>query len=191
MILRSTTIERPMTFEDIDRFPEDGLRREVIGGTLYEAAAPERAHQKVSGRFHILFHNAVEVTGWGEVYYAPVDVRFSPIDQVQPDLLVLRRDRLDIYRGGTVFGPPDIVVEILSPSTRFYDLNQKRTLYASQAVPEFWIADPRRRELEQLAHRDGDLRPVSPDQDGRFRSTVVADLIVDPGTLFANLGPDW
>ncbi len=191
MILQSTTIERPITFEDLERFPDDGLRREVIGGTLYVAAAPERAHQKVSGRFHILFHNAGELTGWGEVYYAPVDVRFPTGDQVQPDLLVLRRDRLDIYRGGTVFGPPDIVVEILSPSTRAYDLNQKRNLYATQAVPEYWIADPRARALELLTHRDNDYQRVDPEQDGGLRSTVVPNLVVDPDKLFAGLGPEW
>ncbi len=180
-----------MTIKDLDEYPDDGPRREVIGRTLDVAAAPERAHQKVSGHFHILFHNAVEVTGWGGVYYGPVDVRFSPIDQVEPDLIVLRRARIGIHRGGTVFGTPEIVVEILSPSTRLYDLNQKRGLNESRGVPEFWIADPKSRELDLLAKPEGGFQRVSPDEDGRFRSTVAPDLFVDPATLFADLGPDW
>jgi Uma2 family endonuclease len=176
-----------MTVEDLERFPDDGLRREIIGGTLYVAAAPERPHQRVSKRLFLQFHNAVEVTGWGEVYYAPVDVRFSPIDQVQPDLLVLRRDRHDIYQGGTIFGPPDVVVEILSPSTRLYDLNQKRRLYAGQRVPEFWIADHRTDDLQILVNRGGAFDRVNPDESGLLRSTVIPELVVDPAVLFAGL----
>jgi Uma2 family endonuclease len=177
-----------LTYQDLEDFPDDGKRREIVGGKLYVSAAPLRKHQKLSGRLHILVHNQIEAAGLGEVYYAPVDVRFPNGDQVQPDLLVLLNRSLDRYRGNTVFGPPDNVVEILSPSSVSYDRVEKAELYAAQGVLEYWLADADRPELVILALRDGAYVQIQPEPDGRLRSTVVPDLIVDPARLFAGLG---
>ena len=180
-------LTRPLTVDDLDQFPDDGKRREIIEGELYVSPAPSRAHQTFSSELHNLFHQTVVVTGWGRVYSAPVDVRFSAEDQVQPDLLVIRRDRLDMYRGNTVFGPPDIVVEILSPSNRAYDLVTKARLYAAANVPELWIADPDEPGLRISALSDGQYHPVEPAADGTLRSTVVPGLVVALTDLFASL----
>ena len=90
--------------------------------------APSLAHQEVAGNLFYILHQAVTLTGWGKTYFAPVDVRFSTHNQVQPDLLVISHERLDIGRGNTVYGAPDIVVEILSPSNRNYDEVEKALL---------------------------------------------------------------
>lgn len=148
--------------------------------------APAIVHQELSGRIHYLFFQAVNLTGWGRVYYAPVDVRFSTHDQVQPDLLVIRRERLEIGRGNTVHGAPDIVVEILSPSNGKYDEVEKARLYAEGGVPEYWILDPVAHVFRMLALVDGRYVPVTPEA-GLLRSTVVPGLVVDPAELFANL----
>lgn len=182
-----SVMTRPLTADELDHFPDDGKRREVIAGELHVAAAPARVHQEFSAWLYRLLYQAAEATGWGRVYYSPVDVRFSEISQVQPDLLVLRTDHLDRYHGHTVFGPPDIIVEILSPSNRSYDENEKARLYAAAGVPEYWIADPDGLDLRLFTLRDGVYIPVEPD-GGMLRSTIVPGLTVDLATLQTELG---
>jgi Uma2 family endonuclease len=157
------------------------------------AAAPAREHQRLLGRLHVLLHEAVEEPGLGEVSMAPVDVRFSERDQVQPDLLVLLNDNLGRYRGNTVFGPPDLVVKIASPSTRRYDDVEKAHLFAANGVPESWQPVPPTPEhptggsFRIQILRSGLYVPVAPDDDGRLHSTVVPGLTVAPSALLAGL----
>ncbi len=180
---------RLLTVDELDQFPDDGKRREIIAGELYVSPAPAREHQKLAIHLSYLLYQAIELSGWGEVYFAPVDVRFSAHDQVQPDLLVIRKERREIYRGNTVYGPPDIVVEILSPSNRTYDVVEKGRLYAAAGVPEYWILDPITREFRILALVEGRYVPVEPDGEV-LRSTVVPGLAVDPAALFAKLSSE-
>src|SRR5680860_248152 len=91
-----------LTAGDLDQFPDDGKRREIIAGELYVSPAAAKLHQKLAGHLHFLFYQAVVLTGWEKVYFAPVDVRFSTNDQVQPDLLLIKNERMGIYRGHTV-----------------------------------------------------------------------------------------
>jgi Uma2 family endonuclease len=78
-------------------------------------------------------------------------------------------------------------VEILSPSTRTYDLREKANLYARYGIPEYWIADPLAPSFQMLALIDGRHVPVGPDEAGLLHSTVVPGLVVDPPALFAEL----
>ena len=116
-----------------------------------------------------------------------MDVRLSPHDVVQPDLLFIRRERLHLYQAsGVVDGPPDLVVEILSPSSRSIDLIRKPALYARGGVPEYWQADPDRRTLRIFVLRHGLYDEVLP-ENGPLRSTVLPGSVIDPTALFANL----
>lgn len=187
MAMLVAAIERPLTYEDLEGFPEDGKRREVVGGKLYVSPAPLKKHQRLSKRLVVVFHEQVERPGRAEVFHAPVDVRLPNGDQVQPDLIVLLLDHLDRYKRNTVIGPPDIVVEIFSPSSFSYDKTEKAALYAALGVPAYWQADPDTPELRILELRGGNYVPVPPDADGRLRSRLVPDLVVDPVALFAGL----
>ncbi len=137
----------------------------------------------------MLLYNAVLSTGLGHVYFAPVDVRFSGNDQVQPDLLVIRNERSGTYRGSTGHGASDIVVEILSPSNRSYDEERKARLYATASVPEYWILDPIAPDFRMLALTGAQYVPVTP-EDGQLRSTVAPGLVINPAHLFALLCAD-
>lgn len=149
--------------------------------------APTRKHQTLSRRLFLVVNTEAEAGGLGEVFYAPADVRLSPHDVVQPDLLFIRRDRLHLYQAsGVVDGPPDLVVEILSPSSRSIDLLRKPALYARGGLPEYWQADPDRRTLRIFVHRDGQYDEVLT-ENGLLRSTVLPGLVIDPAALFANL----
>jgi Uma2 family endonuclease len=178
-----------LTADELDQFPDDGKRREIIAGVLYVSPAPARPHQELSSDLHFFLYQAIDQSGAGRVFSAPVDVRFSEHNQVQPDLLAIRRERLDIYQGHTVHGAPDIVVEILSPSNASYDEVEKRQLYAAAGVPEYWILDPRVRRLTILRLSGDEYEAVEP-VESLLRSTAVVDFDIDPADLFAKLTPD-
>ncbi|MGH2531722.1 MAG: Uma2 family endonuclease [Thermomicrobiales bacterium] len=180
-------LTQPLTYKDLEQFPDDGKRYEIIDGELYVAAAPAKSHQRLSRRLLRAIDGAAEASGSGEVFYAPVDVRFSETSQVQPDILFIRREQSAIYRGNTVYGPPDLVVEILSPSNRAYDVSVKTPLYQRSGVQELLIADPDTPALRLFALREGRYVEVEPDADGRLHSHVVPGLVLDPSTLLADL----
>jgi Uma2 family endonuclease len=169
--------------DDLDHFPNDGKRREVIGGELYVSPAPARTHQELSMVLSFLLFQAFNQSGAGRAFAYPVDVRFSEDDQVQPDLLAIRSDRLDIYQGHIVNGAPDIVIEILSPSSRHYDEVEKKRLYEINGVPEYWIVDPAFHQVTIYQLRDGEYAPTEP-VNGLFKSTAVVEFILDPAALF-------
>jgi Uma2 family endonuclease len=182
-----TIATRRYTHKDLDDTPDDGKRYEIIGGELIVSAAPVRPHQKLLYRFTRLVGDHVDERGFGEVYFAPVDVEFSEEDVVQPDLLFLRADRLDIYQGNTVYGPPDVVLEIHSPSSSARDKTDKFALYERGGVREYWQADPAGRTLTiHWLNESGRYERVEP-VDGVLRSRVLPDLRIDVAALFAGL----
>ncbi len=133
----------PATWEDVERMPDDGNRYEFIGGRLYMTPAPVTRHQRVSKRLQLALVRLLEETGHGEVFYAPCLVEFpSTSDRVQPDLLFVSNERQGIITEKLMLGAPDLVVEILSPSTAHRDRGIKLDLYARCGVREYWIADP-------------------------------------------------
>jgi Uma2 family endonuclease len=180
-------LARPLTYDDLCQMPDDRNRYEIIGGELIVSPSPNRAHQKASYRLTQLIGDFVDAQQLGDVYVAPVDVRLSPHNVVEPDLLFIRQDRLGIYGPtGPVEGPPDLVVEIISPSSRVMDRTRKAALYADSGVPEYWVVDPERRDIQVLVLNQGQYEPADA-EDGRFHSTVIPGLVVDPTTLFAGL----
>lgn len=182
----STTTEL-LTYKDLEQIPDDGRRYEIIDGKLYVSITPVKAHQRLLLRVMRSIYADADELDAGEAFLSPVDARFSDFDQVQPDIIFIRRERSEIYQESTVFGPPDLVVEILSPATRAVDEGVKTHLYERGGVPELLIADPDTPALRPFVLRDGRLAEVEPDPDGRLHSTVVPGLVFDPATLLANL----
>ena len=136
-------ITKPTTWEDVLRMPDDGNRYEFIGGRLYVTPAPVIRHQRVSRRLQSALMQVLRDGGHGEVFYAPVLVEFPGTgDRVQPDILFVSNERRGIVGEKQVTGAPDLVVEILSPSTAHRDRGIKLDLYARCGVREYWIADP-------------------------------------------------
>ena len=136
-------ITKPTTWEDVLRMPDDGNRYEFIGGRLYMTPAPVIRHHDVSHRLEAALRRVLERTGHGRVFDAPVLVEFPGTgDRVQPDILFVSRERRGIVGEKQVTGAPDLVVEILSPSTAHRDRGVKLDLYARCGVREYWIVDP-------------------------------------------------
>jgi Uma2 family endonuclease len=159
------------TYDDLISLPENGLRYEIIEGELYEMPSPSWAHSTVVANLILMLIPIVAMLG-GRWRTAPLDVFFRGADPVQPDIVVLLPDSRahPIERG--VEGPPDLLIEVLSPSNRGHDLLTKRSLYARAGVREYWLLDPETQTIEILTlDRDafhltmaasGDEIPVSP-----------------------------
>ena len=128
-----------VTYEDYCNLPDDE-RYEVIDGELIMVAAPRRVHQGSSRNIGTPLDTYVKANRLGEMYYAPTDVILSDINVVQPDILFVSNARSHILVDEGIRGAPDLVVEILSPSTA-QDKVRKRELYARFGVPEYWQAD--------------------------------------------------
>ena len=129
-----------VTYEDYCNMPDDE-RYEVIDGELIMVAAPCRVHQASSRNISTPLDIYVKANRLGEMYYAPTDVILSDVNVVQPDILFVSNARSHILVDEGIKGAPDLVIEILSPSTAQLDKVRKRELYARFRVPEYWQVD--------------------------------------------------
>lgn len=130
-----------LTYDDHASMPDDGQRYELVEGELRLTPAPSFGYQRRSGKLHLQLGNHVEQGRLGIVLYAPLDVILSPHNTLRPDLVYLDNSRLHLASQRGIEGPPTLVIEILSPSTREYDLTEKRELYARYGVPYYWVVD--------------------------------------------------
>lgn len=136
-----------LTYADLEAFPDDGLRRELIDGEMFVSPSPKLRHQEISGRLYLALGNHVERHGGAQVFYAPLDVLFSQRDVVEPDLIVVPDGQNDILTEKHIIGVPALLIEILSENVR-YDRVRKRDLYARWGVPRYWIVDPEADRIE-------------------------------------------
>ncbi len=145
------------TYEDYLRLPDDGRRYEILRGVLYVQAAPAPLHQIILRRFVRVLLFFLEENPVGELLFASVDVMFPAglATPVQPDLLFITAERTGIIKDRNIEGAPDLVLEILSPSTRHVDRGPKFDIYAEAGVREYWLADPLARTVEVFVLREG------------------------------------
>jgi Uma2 family endonuclease len=136
-------------YNDYLLLPEHS-RYEILDGELYVAPAPNTKHQRVSRKLETALIEYVESNALGEVFDAPYDVILSDEDIVQPDLIFVRKERDGIIKENNVRGAPDLIVEILSETTRARDLKEKRKIYARFQVAEYWIVDPQAETVQVL-----------------------------------------
>ena len=176
------------THDDLLAMPDDGNRYELIFGEIVMSAAPRTRHQDVLAELYDRFKRHVRTRQLAKVFFAPVDVRFSHYNVVEPDLLVVKRERLTIVTEGYVDGAPDLVVEVLSPSNRAQDVVKKAALYMQFGVPEYWIVDPERETIAVNELREGQYVHV-PNRRGVAHSTVIPGLKVRVADIFAM--PEW
>ena len=161
------------TYEDYAKTPE-GERYELIDGELIMAAAPNMAHQRVGIRLGTEFEFYVIHADLGEVYMAPTDVYLTDTDVVQPDILFISKARTHIRNGKNIKGAPDLVVEILSPSTSYYDRGYKQDLYARHGVKEYWLVNPYAKQVTVMLLKDGRYEIVAVYREGRHAEVADA-----------------
>ena len=149
-------IKTKLTYRDYANTPDDE-RYELIDGELILVPAPSISHQRSHRNLGVQMTIFVRQHELGEVFLAPTDVVLSDTDTVQPDVLFISKDRQRIITEANIQGAPDLVVEILSPSTSRRDWREKRDLYAEHGVKEYWLADPATKIVWVMLLEDGAL----------------------------------
>ena len=140
------------TYAEFARLPESGSTRyEIIDDELVVTPAPTSRHQGIVTQLLSAIHLFSKEHGLGEVFPAPLDVLFAEGDYLEPDILFVRRNRAEVLTDRGVEGPPDLVVEITSPSTAARDRGVKLERYRLYGVPEYWVVDPDDRTVEVWA----------------------------------------
>ena len=147
MQTKKTNTDRLYTYEDYLKI-DDGNQYELIGGKLILVPAPKTFHQELSGELYSAIKEFVRKNSLGKVLFAPTDVLLSETEKPQPDILFISKERLHIITEMYVQGAPDLVVEILSPSTGKNDKVKKSRMYYKHGVKEYWIVDPDHKTIE-------------------------------------------
>lgn len=172
--------------DDIWDAPEDAYTYEVIDGELCMSAAPAWGHQLAAGALFGMLWQHIHTRGLGHVVTAPVGVVLDPETAVQPDLVYVARERAGLISQRGVEGAPDLVVEVLSPTTRARDLGIKMRRYALAGIPHYWVVDPSARTLVAYELRDGVYAMTAVlEGSALFRPALFPDLEIPLDPLWA------
>lgn len=174
-----------LTYDDYLSLPNDRNRYEILEGELIVTPSPTTMHQKVSRNLGFSLFSFIKKAGCGEVLSAPIDVNLDNSTIVQPDIIFISRDRLQIISERGIDGAPDLIVEVLSPSTVKYDTISKMQLYARYGVRWYWIVNPEQRTIQEYENR-GDSFELVATQTGNFGFRPKA-----PAGLEINLAEIW
>ena len=172
-----TEVDTRITYEELRQFPDDGRRYELIHGEVHVAPSPNTKHQLS------LLHPTASLDRYlsnnrlGMIFFAPMDVRLAADSAVQPDLIFISSARTGIILENYIDGAPDLVVEILSPSSATYDRASKLALYSEMGVPWVWLLDPQVKTVEML----------------KLEGTkyLVDSILAGPQVLTSGLFPGW
>ncbi len=134
-----------VTAEEFFEIAESNQPTELLEGELIVSPAAVPEHQRLNGKFYVLL---LKLIPNGEVFYAPIDVYFDDENTPQPDLVWVAENSRCVIGEKYLEGPPDLIVEIISPSTADNDRKKKFQLFQRYAVSEYWIADPYYKQVE-------------------------------------------
>lgn len=176
------------TRAEVQAIPDTRCRYELVGGELLVTPSPGLRHQVVVARPMLAIGPYVERHGIGLLLTSPADLHFADDQLLQPDLFVLPRgaDPGERWERPVV---PLLVIEVVSPSTVRYDREVKRRAYLQAGIPEYWVADPERRQVERW--RPGRDEPEVLEERLRWEPAgAAAPLELDLRQLFAPIDRD-
>jgi Uma2 family endonuclease len=181
---RVEIVER-MTSEEFFRFAPDKQKSELVDGVIIVSPPPLDGHERLQIFLLHLIRAFVEEFDLGEVRGSRTAVSLDNDQVFEPDILFVTQDRLDIVQERGVFGPPDLVVEILSASTVAYDRGTKFQVYQQSGVQELWLIDPYGPTGTEFFQRDGRrLKPVMPQPDGVLASVALSGFKLNTAWLW-------
>jgi Uma2 family endonuclease len=170
------TAEKLYTAEDYQRLPE-GAPYQLIEGELIMSPTPTNLHQDIVGNLFLKLQPFVLRNKLGKFVLSPMDVHLTEIDVFQPDLIFIRAENVHKRRpNDRIRFAPDLVVEILSPSTANYDYKRKKEIYCQSGVREYWIVDPDAETIEIMVNESGQYRT-----DAFLRKPGVLESAMFPG----------
>ncbi len=147
--------KRDLTYWEYTLLPDDGNRYEILEGELQMTPSPKTKHQVVSRNLLVEIFLFLKKNKIGKVFGAPYDVILSQDNVVEPDIIFISNDNLEIITEDNVQGSPDLLIEILSPSSQDNDRNKKKVIYETYGVKEYWIVDPDLEVVDIYILKDG------------------------------------
>jgi Uma2 family endonuclease len=178
------------TYSDYLQLPDD-KRYELVEGEFFLVPAPNLCHQRILRELEAVLYSYLQHNLLGEVFFAPCDVVLSEINVVQPDLIFVSTERMTILTEANIQGSPDLVVEILSPSTQQRDRGIKQNLYARYGVREYWVVDPLNKTVEILSWTEtGYHTEAVLQEDGMLNSSLFPDLNIKLEDIFPGSVPN-
>ena len=164
---------------------DDDKRYEILRGGLIMVPAPFTIHQRLLIRLSVIFSNFIKEKKLGEVLVAPTDVVLAEDIVVQPDILFINKERLDIIKEAAIMDSPDLIVEIVSPSSASYDTVEKRDIYEEYGVKEYWLVFPQEKAIEVLTLESNIYREFCKGRKtGIVKSKIIDGLEVDLKEVF-------
>jgi Uma2 family endonuclease len=179
------TTVRKLTYADYAKMPADGFRHEIIEGEEYMTPPPGTDHQTVVVNLARILGNHVVARKLGRMFVAPTAVVLSKHDAVEPDVMFVSKANASIITPKNIQGAPDLVVEVLSPSTAANDRGPKLKKYEEADVREYWIVDPSAKTVEIREFRTSRrMRAYQDDQS--FQSELFPGLSVRLEDIFSS-----
>ena len=178
------SLPKAFRYSDYLKLPDDDNLYEILKGELVVQTSPNRVHQRCSIRLSVILSLHATQHELGEVYTAPFDVILDPENSdpeilVKPDLLFVSKDRLQIITEENVQGSPDLIVEILSPSTANTDRDRKSRVYQEAKVSHYWIIDPTAQTLEEyIWQSNGYSRCALHTDNDEFYPSLFPELVI-------------
>ena len=181
------TSKTRVTADEFLELPETLQPPELLDGEIIVSPTPTTDHQRIVLRLTLLLSQKVTEKG-GEVALSPLDVRFDEFNVVQPDVMWLAPNSRCTEIDQRLSGPPELVIEVLSPSTSRRDKREKFRLYERHGVTEYWIVDPSNRYVELWHLVDGRFQAIDTFTPGEtFESPQLGEIIVD--AIFEQMPP--
>ena len=147
--------------------------------------SPVPYHQEISRKLSREIGNFIEADDLGTLYYAPLDIIFGEQEVYQPDIVFISNENANIIGDKNIQGAPDMVIEILSPETAYYDLREKFKVFEQSGVKEYWIVDPGLKKIEIYENIDKKFKIYSEaEAEGVVTSKILDGLSISLTAVF-------
>ncbi len=174
-------------FQQMEFDNQDPYFYELINGELLKKSAPKPKHQRAQRNLLFSIHQFVTSGQLGEILPAPVDVFLDEYNVPQPDLVFVSKKRAAIINADEgILGAPDLVIEIISPSSVRYDRIDKKELYEQFGIKEYWIVDPSYNSVEIYALQDNRYKLFSfGAENEKVKSSVLKNIELEVSSIFS------
>ncbi len=173
---------RTMLFED-----DDTYYYEIIDGHMIRKSAPAPLHQEISRNLLFALETYNRSTQKGSLFCAPLDVYLDEYNKPQPDIIFISKEKSGIITHDGIMGVPDMIIEIISPTSIIRDRIEKKNLYERMAVQEYWLVDPQYEAIEiyTLQNNRYELFSAATTLEGEFKSALFDGLSININDIFA------
>lgn len=166
---------------------DDGYYYEIIDGEMIKKSAPTPLHQEVSRNLLFLLETFNRLYRKGQLFYAPIDVFLDEYNKPQPDLVFVSNEKKSLVTNDGIMGVPDLIIEIISPTSIIRDRIEKKNLYERMSVQEFWLVDPQYEAIEiyKLQNNRYELLSAATTLEGELKSTLFEGLTINLADVFS------